>query len=532
MYKAIQITCFWLYLDNSSTRHKKKIMRKYFSVFLMLTLLTSFTRAQESTIGPTFFAEVDLLMSTYVQEGKVNYTELKKDPNLNDLIQQVGKANVSGLDEQTQKAFYINAYNLSVIKGVVDIYPTTSVQKTPGFFNTLKRSIINEQITLNDFEKQYLLDKFKDPRLHFVLVCGAVGCPPIINQAYKPENLESQLDQQTRLALNNNEFIKSTEETVALNQIFEWYLQDFGGNKNSAVTFINQYRDLPINLDLRVTYYGYDWRLNDISKNNLQATNAARYIVSAAIPEKTSEVKIFNNLYSQRTGDNGELTNRSTFFTTLVSAIYGITNRFNLGFELRYRRVYNSMLPNSPFSVFGSHDPVNFRQGVTTIGPRIRFAPFPKLRNFSIQSTLAFPIGKDLAGTSNSPYIDWNGVSFNNQLFNDIPLGNKFSLFTELDLFLEDIGPSEDNHANRFSTPVTAIASYFPNPKTTIYVLSGFSPYWQSTFDYFVQGGLGAKYQFTPNFELELLYTGFTNKFLAETDGKAATYNFGIRSNF
>lgn len=506
-------------------------MRIYCWTSIILLLFTYSSKAQ-SIIDQSFFDQVSVLLNTHVEAGKVDYIGLKEDELFADLIQLISEADVTGLDQETQKAFYINAYNLSVIKGVVDIYPTTSVQKTPGFFNTLKRSIINEQITLNDFEKQYLLDKFQDPRLHFVLVCGAVGCPPIINQAYIPKNLESQLNQQTRLSLNNNEFIKSTEETVALNQIFEWYPQDFGGNKNSAVTFINQYRDLPIDPDLRVTYYGYDWRLNDISNSNLLATNAARYIVSAAIPEKTSEVKIFNNLYSQRTGDNGELTNRSTFFTTLVSAIYGISNRFNLGFELRYRRVYNSILPNSPFSVFGSHDPVNFRQGITTIGPRIRFAPFPKLRNFSIQSTLAFPIGKDLAGTSNSPYIDWNGVSFNNQLFNDIPLGNRFSLFTELDLFIEDIGPSKDNHANRFSTPITAIGSYFPNPKTTVYVLSGFSPYWQSTFDYFVQGGLGAKYQFTPNFELELLYTGFTNKFLAETDGKAATYNFGIRSNF
>ena len=180
----------------------------------------------------------------------------------------------------------------------------------------------------------------------------------------------------------------------------------------------------------------------------------------------------------------------------------------------------------------GGHDPASFRQGVTAIGPRVRFAPIPEWRNFSVQSTLSFPVGKNLAGTSNSPYIDWNGISFLTQLFNDKTLGSNFSLFTELDFFIEDIGPSSGNHANRFSTPVTAIISYFPNQKTTLYALGGFSPFWQSTFDYFMQGGFGGKYQFTPNFEIELLYTGFTNKFLNETGGKAATYNIGIRSNF
>ncbi|MFK7934541.1 MAG: hypothetical protein AB8G22_13610, partial [Saprospiraceae bacterium] len=67
--------------------------------------------------------------------------------------------------------------------------------------------------------------------------------------------------------------------------------------------------------------------------------------------------------------------------------------------------------------------------------------------------------------------------------------------------------------------------------KTTLYALGGFSPYWQSDFDYFAQAGLGAKYQFTPNVEIELLYTAFTNEFLQSINGDAATYNLGFRFN-
>ena len=63
------------------------------------------------------------------------------------------------------------------------------------------------------------------------------------------------------------------------------------------------------------------------------------------------------------------------------------------------------------------------------------------------------------------------------------------------------------------------------------YALGGFSPFWQSEFDYFLQGGVGAKYQFTPDVELELLVTDFTNKFLLDTDGQAATFNIGFRFN-
>ena len=64
-----------------------------------------------------------------------------------------------------------------------------------------------------------------------------------------------------------------------------------------------------------------------------------------------------------------------------------------------------------------------------------------------------------------------------------------------------------------------------------MYALGGYSPYWQEEYDYFAQAGFGAKYQFTPNLELELLYTDFTNKFLDETGGQAATFNLGLRVN-
>lgn len=481
-----------------------------------------------------FYDRLDQLLESHVKDGHVDYMGLQNSLDFEELLGIVEQTDLNGMAGNAQKAFAINAYNLTVIRSVLNIYPTTSVQKSFGFFDQAKRRIAGMDITLNDFEKQYLLDLSQDPRLHFVLVCAAVSCPPIIDRAYRPEILDEQLETQSSQALNDPEFIQiiNNERVVKISQIFKWYASDFGGSLNAIVKYINEYREEKIPEDFEVSYYGYNWQLNDLG-NVAVATNAARYVVSAAIPAGTSELKIFNNLYSQRTGSNNELVDRSTFFTTSVSAIYGFTNRFNAGVEIRYRRVLNNQLPSSPLDVFqGGQSESSFRQGITAIGPRVRFAPIPKWQNFSIQSTLSFPIGDDLSGNGEKPYIDWSGISFLTQFFNDKALGNHFSLFTELDLFIEDIGPTGDNHANRFSTPVTVILSYFPNPKTTLYALSGYSPYWQSTFDYFLQGGLGAKYQFTPNFELELLYTGFTNKFLNGSGGKAATYNIGIRSNF
>jgi len=285
-----------------------------------------------------------------------------------------------------------------------------------------------------------------------------------------------------------------------------------------------------------VGYYDYDWALNDVGAYMNEGTavipsNASRYIVSSTIPKGSFEFKIFNNLYSQETGENGDRTDRSSFFTTSISSFYGLTSRFNVGINGRFRKIRNNPLPSSPFTVFGGDDPSSSRSGITAIGPQIRYAPVPKWQNFSVQSSFVFPIGSDLAGGNGLPYIDWTGPTWNTQFFNDFSIGNKFSFFTEIDVLLEDIGDNGKGHVNRFSTPVTLIFSYVPTSQLTFYTIGGYSPYWQSEFDYFYQWGIGSKYQFTPSVELELLYTDFTNKFLNDTGGLAQTFNLGFRLN-
>ena len=195
---------------------------------------------------------------------------------------------------------------------------------------------------------------------------------------------------------------------------------------------------------------------------------------------------------------------------------------------MRYRRVSNTDGNTSPLNVF-SGEANSRRQGFTNFGPKIRWAPFQALPNFSVQSAFWIPIGQDLEGNGTQPYIDWNGATWNTQFFNDITLGNNWSVFTEIDVLLEDIGNAGNGALNRLSTPATAILSYFPNPKTTIYALGNYSPFWGNEFDYFVQAGIGAKYQVTSKFELEALVTDFSNKFLAANNGQAATFNIGVR---
>jgi len=515
------------------------------SILLFLIVFASQNLFSQK-LDNSFYTQADKFFKSHVTNGKVDYAKAKTSSTLKTLITRVENTNLSNADDINKKAFYINAYNLLVINAAAKAYPLGAVTDISGFFDKKKYQVAGQTFTLNNLEKEKLLKATNDARLHFVLVCGAVDCPPIVNFAYTPENLDAQMEKQTRLALNSPSFIKESGNKVELSQIFKWYTKDFGGSQKSVIKFINKYRKNILNPSAKISYYSYDWQLNDSSAGQSSsvsgstassAANASRYVVSAAIPKGTFELKLFNNLYSQRDVDSeGALAFRSTFFTSNLSLLYGVTDRFNAGVELKYRRVDYSDLPSSAFDVFKFDNPNGItRTGITGLALKIRAAPFKELKGFSLQSTLTFPTSDDLEGTSELPYIDWNGATFWTQFFYDFDIGTNFSLFTEIDFLIENIGeePEDGNpFVNRVSTPVSVIFSYFPNPKTTIYALGGFSPYYLSDFDYFAQAGVGLKYQISRNFELETLFTAFTTEFLLDTGGNASTINLGARYSF
>ncbi|GER58230.1 DUF547 domain-containing protein [Patiriisocius marinus] len=232
-------------------------------ILLVLTLL--FTTSQSIIYAQsteTFFNDANTFFKLYVSNGKVDYKGIVAHPEaLNKLMQQAQGIKVSEKNVTEFQSFWINAYNISVIKGIVNEFPISSPLDKKGFFDKTTYEIAGQKITLNDIENKMLRAKFKDARFHFVLVCGAKGCPPLIAEAYNPSTLEKQLEQQTVKALNNDSFIKASGKKVAISEIFKWYKEDFVRDGNE-VDYLNKYRTNKIDAGAKVTYYTYDWRLN------------------------------------------------------------------------------------------------------------------------------------------------------------------------------------------------------------------------------------------------------------------------------
>lgn len=234
-------------------------------------LLTSFllftTIYSKSATIESFFEKSDKFFSVYIVDGRVEYESLKYNSDLlNETLTIAATMDINTLDLNSYKAFWINTYNLLVIKGILNNYPMKSVQEIKGFFDNKSYQVANQDMTLKFIEKNMLRKVLKEPLLNFVLVCAANGCPPLINKAYMPEYIDEQLDNQTKISINNPNFIRINEKTktIEVSEIFDWYKDDFLDNNGRIIDFINKYRKVKIDVNYKVSYYKYDWSLNSV----------------------------------------------------------------------------------------------------------------------------------------------------------------------------------------------------------------------------------------------------------------------------
>ena len=240
-------------------------MKKFLLLFTLSFCYGCF-KGKAQNILPAFTSEADSFLKKYVADGQVNYAAVQKDaPAIQSLTNQVGRMNLTGASDVSKKAFYLNAYNLLVIRAVGQQYPIKSVMDQPGFFDKTTHLIAGEKLTLNDLEKKKLLQPYPDARLHFALACAAVSCPPLASFAYTPAELNNQLDGRTKLALNHSAFtrVSKKDKKVRLSKIFDWYQSDFIKDNQTVLAFINKYRTDKIPADYQLSYYEYDWRLNE-----------------------------------------------------------------------------------------------------------------------------------------------------------------------------------------------------------------------------------------------------------------------------
>ena len=243
-------------------------------------------------------ALLDTVLGTYVNTfGLVDYPALREKPELLEKYNDLGSAYSPDShphlfsSNNSQLAYWINAYNAAVLRTVIDHYPISGVGDVAplglaiilpdrsGFFYFQKLIFGGQAINLYNLEHQVIRKRFSDPRMHFALNCASIGCPRLPIRAFSSENLSAELDRETRKFINEprNFYVDHEAQVLYLSSIFVWYKSDFTNwysntfseESPNLLNYLRLY--LAPNLlktaaqadhyEIRATKY--DWSLND-----------------------------------------------------------------------------------------------------------------------------------------------------------------------------------------------------------------------------------------------------------------------------
>lgn len=186
-------------------------------------------------------------------------------------------------------AFWINAYNASVIAGVLDNFGLDrgySVSNDDfAFFTATRYPVAGMQLSLDELEHGVVRGQWDHPsvvnapdlaammtahvtlwgadtvdaRIHMALNCAARGCPNLATALYGNATLDADLDR------NTGAFLADALKGAGPNgvtQLFDWFAADFVADSGSVDAFIARYRAGGLDGVNSGAFLEYDWTLN------------------------------------------------------------------------------------------------------------------------------------------------------------------------------------------------------------------------------------------------------------------------------
>jgi len=174
-----------------------------------------------------------------------------------------------------QRAYWINLYNATTVKVILDHYPVESITRiniSPGLFakGPWKKKLLTvegEGVSLDDIEHRILRPIWKDPRTHYSVNCASLGCPNLPPRAFTAGNTEELLDEGARAYVNHPRGARVEGGKLTVSSIYVWFQSDFGGNAAGVIAHLKKYAEPGLKKRLaavdRIDGDAYDWTLND-----------------------------------------------------------------------------------------------------------------------------------------------------------------------------------------------------------------------------------------------------------------------------
>ncbi len=237
------------------------------------------------------------------EKGMVDYTTLRRQRlRLKALLLEFDTIDPSEYRKWTKEnkiAFWLNAYNIQMLKIITDNYPIqssrilrlypgwgpNSILHIKGIWSDYKFLVMDEEFTLSEIDKRFFRKEFDDPRIFFAVSRGSLSGPPLRNEPYYGHRLNKQLDDQVKRFLSGLLALRidTEKQRVYLSSLFQLssygkeFISKFAIDKKfkdhepvtrAVLNFITNYvsRDIVSFLETgnySVKYMKYDWTIND-----------------------------------------------------------------------------------------------------------------------------------------------------------------------------------------------------------------------------------------------------------------------------
>jgi uncharacterized membrane protein YdjX (TVP38/TMEM64 family) len=229
---------------------------------------------EQNSNGPTFdHSTLDALLWNHVDDdGWVDYEGLQAEAaDLDAYIRSVAAAPFEEMGRDEKLALLINAYNAFTLRLILDHYPVGSIFDIPDAerWDAVRWDVGGNVWSLSQIEHEQIRPKFIEPRIHFALVCAAVGCPKLRNEAYQAEQLDEQLEDQTEYVHAGDRWFRfdPAAGVVELTQLYSWYGGDFVQVAESVLEYAARYspelkKSLDDGVEPSIRWLHYDWSLN------------------------------------------------------------------------------------------------------------------------------------------------------------------------------------------------------------------------------------------------------------------------------
>jgi len=228
--------------------------------------------------APTFNHEpFRTVLEQYVNAaGGVDYAGLKANPDtLLAYNASLADAPFDEMGRNEKLALLINAYNSFTLELIIEWLDEgiDSIRDIPAEkrWDDVRWQVGGNTWSLNQIEHQEIRPKFIEPDIHWVLVCAAVGCPPLRREPYTSDQVDEQLRDQARIihADGSRWFqLDRAAGVVHLTPLYNWYGGDFEQVAESVLHYAAMYAEnlaqaLEAGDEPRITWLNYDWALNN-----------------------------------------------------------------------------------------------------------------------------------------------------------------------------------------------------------------------------------------------------------------------------